>query len=645
MSLGSIPLLQALPVQQLNVDPRLGGRVEPIIQMNNNSISSTNNTPADTYTMKVLRSSDPQSGHLFHEHTNGTTGEKVVFLQYDKTQKHLSVPQAQKFLSPNHDVSGALAVSGNATILGNLTVGGSFTPAITSLASLDVATLRNTNLTSLNANISSLIGNSANINDIVATNITVDNFISNTLISNLSVDNLFAQDGVMTNLTVVNPIQGTLATYPNTFSSLVATDLTVVNPIQGTLANFPSSYSALTVTNLVADNFTLVNDLNITNLNTSNLTVLNNAELKNVNAFSLSLLDDLKLPINSAEFLKTSSNGFVQSGSFASVTAGSATNVARYDRIYYVSPAGSGDGNVANPMNLVNALAAAAAYNVLNPSHFQALYLYPGEYGNAGDVFNITCSRISIIGLGGYKSVQVVEGFNVNVASVFDNSNENITLENLSLFNQATAGVNCVNFDSVAKVYLRLVDCFVFATGNHKAIDCVPDDNTSRLYLDGCELSADGNMATLDVRRGILWQCSRTAITAKGAANALRVITNGSVSAIDNSVFASTIASVSAQAVVSFEVAGNFIISNSTIQGNAANTDLTGIDVTDNAGVLVANNNQVAIFGTGAGASKALRGTGAGSILYTNANNAVGVAAFGSNTAVAGFTTVPQVVV
>ena len=163
MSLGSIPLLNALPVQQLNIDPRLGGRVEPILQMNNNSIGTTL-VPHDTYTVKVLDSANVQSGHIFHEHTNGLTQEKTVYLQYDKTLKHLSVPQAQKFISPAHDVTSNLVVSGSATILGNLTVGGSFTPVITSLASLNVATLRNTNMTSLNANISNLVGVNANIN-------------------------------------------------------------------------------------------------------------------------------------------------------------------------------------------------------------------------------------------------------------------------------------------------------------------------------------------------------------------------------------------------------------------------------------------------------------------------------------------------
>ena len=655
MSLGSIPLLNALPVQQLNVDPRLGGRVEPIIQMNNDSIGTTL-VPNDVYTIKVLRSSDPQAGHMFMEHTNGSTNEKTVYLQYDKTQKHLSVPQAQKFISPAHEVTSSLTVAGSATILGSLTVAGGFTPVITSLASLNVNTLRNTQMTSLNANVSNLVGVNANIQNITCTTLTTDNLIANTLISNLTVDNFFGQDNLMTNLSVVSPIVGTLQTFPSAYNALTITNLVADNltNINANLSNVVAvdaqihhvHSTHLTTVNAYIDNLTLVNDLNITNLNTSNLTVLNNAELKNVNAFSLSLLDDLKLPINSAEFLKTSSNGFVQSGNFSSVTAGNATNavnVQRYSRVWYASPAGSGDGNFSNPCNFATALLFAKAYADENPSHYQAIYLNVGEYGNAGVVFTVDVPRLSIIGMSESKgAVKIVEGLNYTISSAFDADNEYNMICNVSVFNQATAGVNCINYVPTAKMYLTVKNCFVFATGNFHAINAQPTDLASRLYLDGSELSADGTQETIHIRRGILWQCSRSAISSKSTAPALRVSNFGVVSAIDNSVFASTYAVVNAQSVISFDVVGNFIISNSTIQGASANTDLTGIDITNNAGVLVANNLQVAVYGTGAGASKALRGTGAGSILYSNQNNALGVSAAGQNVAQAGFIVVNQ---
>jgi hypothetical protein len=191
-------------------------------------------------------------------------------------------------------------------------------------------------------------------------------------------------------------------------------------------------------------------------------------------------------------------------------------------------------------------------------------------------------------------------------------------------------------------MYLTVKNCFLFANGNFHSINSQPTDLSARLYLDNVEASADGNQETVHIRRGILWQCSRSAITSKSTAPALRVSNSGSVSAIDNSLFASTYAVVNAQSVISFDVAGNFIISNSTIQGSSTNTDLTGIDITNNAGVLVANNLQVAVYGTGAGASKALRGTGAGSILYTNQNNAVGVALAGQNVVVGNLSIVNQ---
>jgi hypothetical protein len=239
-------------------------------------------------------------------------------------------------------------------------------------------------------------------------------------------------------------------------------------------------------------------------------------------------------------------------------------------------------------------------------------------------------------------AIQIVEGLNYSVASAFDTDNEYNMVANCSIFNQATAGVNCINYVPSAKMYLTVKNCFLFATGNFHAINAQPTDLASRLYLDNVEASADGTQETLHIRRGILWQCTRSSITSKNTAPALRVSNSGVVSAIDNSLFASTYAVVNAQSVVSFDVSGNLIMSNCTIQGASANTDLTGIDITNNAGVLVANNLQVAVYGTGAGASKALRGTGAGSILYSNQNNALGVALAGQNTANAGLAVVNQ---
>jgi hypothetical protein len=623
MSLGSIPLLNALPVQQLNIDPRLGGRVEPILQMNNNSIGTTL-VPHDTYTVKVLDSANVQSGHIFHEHTNGLTQEKTVYLQYDKTLKHLSVPQAQKFISPAHDVTSNLVVSGSATILGNLTVGGSFTPVITSLASLNVATLRNTNMTSLNANISNLVGVNANINNITATNLTVDNFISNTLISNLSVDNLFAQDGIFTNLTAINPIVGTLASYP-------------------------SAYSALTITNLIADNLTSLN------ANVSNLTVANN-----LNGFGLTLLDDLKLPINSADYLRTSSNGFVQSGSFASVQVGTAltaldalacsgnaatatlattaNNIPKYDRVWYCTHDAllTGAGTVANPISFVGALTGAKAYNTLNPESYQIIQLAPGAYGFAGSVFTLDCSRITIQGLGGYKSVQLIEGLDINVAATFDATNENITLENLAIFNQATAGVSAVNFAPTVRCYLRMNNCFVLAdTGNEHAVDVNATGAGSRIYIDNCEiLQATGNTAeVMHARRGEVWQLSNSSLTGRGTAPVLRVSFAASVvGAINNTIISSDYAVVNAQDVVLFNVAGNLIMTNATVLASSVNTSATGISLTNAAGNLIISDCQFGIYGA---VGKAIQANGGN--LISNTGNALGSALLTNNVSVAGF--------
>lgn len=658
MSLATVSLVPALPCQQLNVDPRLGGKVEPIIQMNNNSISSTNLTPADTYTMKVLRSSDPQSGHLFHEHTDGVTGNKTVFLQYDKTQKHLSVPQAQKFLSPNHDVTGNLAVSGNATILGNLTVNGSFTPSFTSIASLDVANLRNTNLTSLNANINSLIGVNANISNLTTVNLQTQNFISNTLISNLTVDNLFAQDGVFTNLTCLNPI---------------------------------------------------------VDLQSSNLTVLNNLQ-----TFGLTVLDDVKLPLINAEFLKTSNQGFIQSGSFASVqvgtaltaldalacsgnaatatlaatatnalacsgnaatatlaatatnalacsgnaatatlaatatnalacsgnaatatlatTATNALNIPKYDRVWFCTHDAllTGAGTVANPISFVGALAAAKAYNTLNPESYQIIQLAPGAYGFGGTVFTLDCSRITIQGLGGYKSVQLVEGLDVNVNATFDATNENITLENLAIFNQATAGVPAVNFEPSARCYLRMNNCFVLAdTGNQHAIDCNPSAAGSRLYIDNCEIlqAAGNNAEVIHVRKGELWQLSNSTVTGRHTAPVLRVSNSGSaVGAVNNTVVSSDYAVVNAQNVVQYDIAGNLIMTNAAVLASSVNTSATGVNLTNAAGNLIISNCQFGIYGA---VGKAIQA--AGGNLISNTNNALGSALLGNNVSTAGF--------
>jgi hypothetical protein len=257
MSLASIPLLQALPVQQLNVDPRLGGRVEAQILMNNNSIGTTL-VPHDTYTVKVLDSANVQSGHIFHEHTNGTTNEKTVYLQYDKTLKHLSVPQAQRFLSPNHDVSGALAVSGNATILGNLTVGGSITPASTTF------------------------------NNATATNLTVLNTLD-----------LAQNNAEFLKTNALGVVEAGVFSTVSVGSALTAN----------------TALTALAVAPLA--------NLTATDINNTNLTSIN-ANITNLSAFSLTLADDLKLPLISADFLKTSNNGFVQTGNFANVQVGTA---------------------------------------------------------------------------------------------------------------------------------------------------------------------------------------------------------------------------------------------------------------------------------------------------------------------------------
>ena len=623
MSIASVSLVPALGVQQLNVDPRLGGRVEAQILMNNNSIGTTL-VPHDIYTVKVLDSANVQSGHIFHEHTNGLTQEKTVYLQYDKTLKHLSVPQAQKFISPAHDVTSNLVVSGSATILGNLTVGGSFTPVITSLASLNVATLRNTNMTSLNANISNLVGVNANINNITATNLTVDNFISNTLISNLSVDNLFAQDGIFTNLTAINPIVGTLASYP-------------------------SAYSALTITNLIADNLTSLN------ANVSNLTVANN-----LNGFGLTLLDDLKLPINSADYLRTSSSGFVQSGSFASVQVGTAltaldalacsgnaatatlattaNNIPKYDRVWYCTHDAllTGAGTVANPISFVGALTGAKAYNTLNPESYQIIQLAPGAYGFAGSVFTLDCSRITIQGLGGYKSVQLTEGLDVNVDATFDATNENITLENLAIFNQATAGVPAVNFEPSVRCYLRMNNCFVLAdTGNEHAVDVNATGAGSRIYIDNCEiLQASGNTAeVMHARRGEVWQLSNSSLTGRGTAPVLRVSFAASVvGAINNTIISSDYAVVNAQDVVLFNVAGNLIMTRATVLASSVNTSATGISLTNAAGNLIISDCQFGIYGA---VGKAIQANGGN--LISNTGNALGSALLGNNVTTAGF--------
>jgi hypothetical protein len=649
MSLGSIPLLQALPVQQLNVDPRLGNRVEPIIQMNNNSISSTNRNPADTYTIKVLRSSDPQSGHLLHTHTNGETGEDTIWLQYDKVGKQVLLPQSQRLSSPNHDITGQLDVIGDGKVTGNFTVLGSlvapgYTPVITSLSSLDVANLRNTNMTSLNG---------------VFDNLTVNNFISNTLISNLTVDNLFAQDGVFTNLTAINPINATLASYP-------------------------SAYSALTITNLVADNFTNLNanmsnligidaqihhmhNTHLTSVNAffDNMTLVN--PLVNLQATNLSVLGALDLPILSADFLKTDAFGVVGAGNFTTVsvaqsntaltalsalqadsatlatTATLAQNIQKIDKAWYCTSDAllTGEGTQANPISLIGALAGAKAYWLLNPTAFQCIYLFPGNYGNAGSVFTVDLSRLSIIGLGNKQNIQVVEGFDFTCASAVDANNELVVLQNLSIYNQATAGVPCVNFEVSDTQFLTLKDCFIYQdTGNAHAVDCNPTGANSRLYIDGCQIVGTSTNGTevCHIRRGTLFSCINSSLTGKGLGPSLRVSNAGAVGAVDGCLFENDYNAVNAQNVASFEVAQTIIFTNNTVSANSANTSATGINLGDNAIVFVASNNQISVFGAG---GKAINGAGTTTFI-SNGNNSVGVGALGQNTSTANIVTVNQ---
>jgi hypothetical protein len=479
-------------------------------------------------------------------------------------------------------------------------------------------------MTSLNANISNLVGVNANINNITATNLTVDNFISNTLISNLSVDNLFAQDGIFTNITAINPIVGTLASYP-------------------------SAYSALTITNLIADNLTSLN------ANVSNLTVANN-----LNGFGLTLLDDLKLPINSADYLRTSSSGFVQSGSFASVQVGTAltaldalacsgnaatatlattaNNIPKYDRVWYCTHDAllTGAGTVANPISFVGALTGAKAYNTLNPESYQIIQLAPGAYGFAGSVFTLDCSRITIQGLGGYKSVQLTEGLDVNVDATFDATNENITLENLAIFNQATAGVPAVNFEPSVRCYLRMNNCFVLAdTGNEHAVDVNATGAGSRIYIDNCEiLQASGNTAeVMHARRGEVWQLSNSSLTGRGTAPVLRVSFAASVvGAINNTIISSDYAVVNAQDVVLFNVAGNLIMTRATVLASSVNTSATGISLTNAAGNLIISDCQFGIYGA---VGKAIQANGGN--LISNTGNALGSALLGNNVTTAGF--------
>lgn len=645
MSLATVSLVPALPVQQLNVDPRLGGRVEPIIQMNNNSISSTNSTPADKYTIKVLRSSDPQSGHLLHTHTNGVTGEDTIWMQYDKVGKQVLLPQSQRLSSPNHDITGRLDVSGDASILGNLYVAGSITPGpSSSFTNLTAVNLLNTNLTSLNANINSLIGVNANISNLTTVNLETQNFISNTLISNLTVDNLFAQDIVATNITCLNPIVD-LQT-----SNLTALNLNLPNLLN---ADFLNSNG---VGLIGAGTFTSVN---VASANTS-LTALTalDALACSGNAATATLAatatNALACSGNAATatLAATATNSLACSGNAATATlaatATNSVNIQRYDRVYYVSPAGSGNGNFSNPCNFQTALTLAKAYSVANPEAYQAIYMNVGSYGNGGTApFVVDFSRLSIIGLSSNKgAVQIVEGLDYTTAAVFDANNENNLLENVSVFNQSQAGANpCINFEPSAKIYLTIRNSFIYQdTANAHAIDCNPSATTSRLYIDNCQIIANGNMEPLHIRKGQLWQLSRSSVTSRQAVAAFRVSNSGSVVGIDNTLFEADFATPSAFAVVKFDVAGNLIMTNCTVTGAAGNTDLTGVDITDNAGVLVANNNQIAVYGLGV-TGKALNGTGAGSILYTNGNNALGVAAAGQNTAVAGLATVAQTVV
>jgi hypothetical protein len=298
----------------------------------------------------------------------------------------------------------------------------------------------------------------------------------------------------------------------------------------------------------------------------------------------------------------------------------------------------TGAGTVANPISFVGALAGAKAYNTLNPESYQIIQLAPGAYGFGGQVFTLDCSRITIQGLGGYKSVQLVEGLDINVNATFDTTNENITLENLAIFNQAVAGVAAVNFQPSARCYLRMNNCFVLAdTGiNQHAVDARPSATGSRIYIDNCEISqAAGNNAEVMHARaqGEVWQLSNSSLTGKGTAPVLRVSGSASmVGAVNNTVISSDYAVINAQNVVQYDIAGNLIMTRATVLASSVNTSATGVALTNAAGNLIISDCQLGIFG---GVGKAIQA--AGGNLISNTGNALGSALLGNNVNVAGF--------
>jgi hypothetical protein len=257
MSLSKSPYVK-LTTGQLTVNPAGVGETEGLLTIGNNL--RTDGKPHNEYRMRVIKSDTPSiGGRLYHESVNyvNNVGQTKLYLQYDHLVGKLSTPEASLFETQNHNVVGNANISGNLTVLGSLIAPG-YTPVITSITSLDSTNIRNTNLTSINAK----------IRDLVATNITVDNFINNTIISDLTVDNLYTIDALMTNLTVVNPIVGTLASYPNTFSSLVATNLTNINANLSNVVAVDAQihhihYTHLTSVNAYADNLTLTTALTL----------------------------------------------------------------------------------------------------------------------------------------------------------------------------------------------------------------------------------------------------------------------------------------------------------------------------------------------------------------------------------------------
>jgi hypothetical protein len=228
-----------------------------------------------------------------------------------------------------------------------------------------------------------------------------------------------------------------------------------------------------------------------------------------------------------------------------------------------------------------------------------------------------------------------VEGLDVNVDATFDATNENITLENLAIFNQATAGVPAVNFEPSVRCYLRMNNCFVLAdTGNQHAIDVNPSGAGSRVYIDNCEiLQATGNTAeVVHVRKGELWQLSNSSITGRSTAPVLRVSNAGSaVGAINNTIISSDYAVVNAQNVVQFDIAGNLIMTSATVLANSANTSATGVNLSNAGGNLILSDCQFGIYGA---VGKAIQANGGN--LISNTGNGLGIAGL-NNVSVAGF--------